>query len=354
MLSLENNGNAVIILPNRFFSDEHHEAITLKKKLLSDFNVTKIISLPAGVFLPYTAVKTSILFFSKNGPTKQILVHDASTQYKITKSNPFSISNTQEIISSLSQNNNSQSTWLLNHDELQSNYNFLERPEFYRERLNFNTSLEDIDSLDNNLSNFDDVLFSLKNDIKRLKDDLDQIRTSNTSIKYNLDDILIIKAGLLLQKNNFSEKGEVPVFGGNGIIGYTNEAKEFGETIVIGKVGALCGNVRYCNGDIWVTNNSMVVKNRKDDVVYMPYLAKLLNAMELRKLSSGTAQQYITVRHIKSIDIKLPSIEIQIKIDNLLHQIENKINSMIKLRDKINSCSIHIMNDITCNLQIIK
>jgi type I restriction enzyme M protein len=78
--------------------------------LLSDFNVTKIISLPAGVFLPYTAVKTSILFFSKNGPTKQILVHDASTQYKITKSNPFSISNTQEIISSLSQNNNSQST----------------------------------------------------------------------------------------------------------------------------------------------------------------------------------------------------------------------------------------------------
>lgn len=354
MLSLENNGNAVIILPNRFFSDEHHEAITLKKKLLSDFNVTKIISLPAGVFLPYTAVKTSILFFSKNGPTKQILVHDASTQYKITKSNPFSISNTQEIISSLSQNNNSQSTWLLNHDELQSNYNFLERPEFYRERLNFNTSLEDIDSLDNNLSNFDDVLFSLKNDIKRLKDDLDQIRTSNTSIKYNLDDILIIKAGLLLQKNNFSEKGEVPVFGGNGIIGYTNEAKEFGETIVIGKVGALCGNVRYCNGDIWVTNNSMVVKNRKDDVVYMPYLAKLLNAMELRKLSSGTAQQYITVRHIKSIDIKLPSIEVQIKIDNLLHQIENKINSMIKLRDKINSCSIHIMNDITCNLQIIK
>ncbi|WP_316537489.1 restriction endonuclease subunit S [Klebsiella grimontii] len=147
---------------------------------------------------------------------------------------------------------------------------------FYRERLNFNISLEDIDSLDNNLSNFDDVLFSLKNDIKRLKDDLDQIRTSNTSIKYNLDDILIIKAGLLLQKNNFSEKGEVPVFGGNGIIGYTNEAKEFGETIVIGKVGALCGNVRYCNGDIWVTNNSMVVKNRKDDVVYMPYLAKLL------------------------------------------------------------------------------
>ncbi|ELI8805767.1 N-6 DNA methylase [Klebsiella michiganensis] len=354
MLSLENNGNAVIILPNRFFSDEHHEAITLKKKLLLDFNVTKIISLPAGVFLPYTAVKTSILFFSKNGPTKQILVHDASTQYKITKSNPFSISNTQEIISSLSQNNNSQSTWLLNHDELQSNYNFLERPEFYRERLNFNTSLEDIDSLDNNLSDFDDVLFSLKNDIKRLKDDLDQIRTSNTSIKYNLDDILIIKAGLLLQKNNFSEKGEVPVFGGNGIIGYTNEAKEFGETIVIGKVGALCGNVRYCNGDIWVTNNSMIVKNRKDDVVYMPYLAKLLNAMELRKLSSGTAQQYITVRHIKSLDINLPSIEIQKKIDHLLYQIEHRINSMIKLRDKINSCSIHIMNDVTCNLQIIK
>ncbi|MFJ2976388.1 N-6 DNA methylase [Kluyvera sp. NPDC087067] len=354
MLSLENNGNAVVILPNRFFSDEHHEAITLKKRLLSDFNVTKIISLPAGVFLPYTAVKTSILFFSKNGHTKQILVHDASTQYKITKSNPFNITHTQEIISSLSQNKNSPWTWVLNHEDLQSNYNFLVRPELHRERLSFNISLENINSLDENLNNFDEMLFSLKNDIKQLKDDLDHARTSNTSIKYNLEDLLIIKAGLLLQKNNLSEKGGVPVFGGNGIIGYTNEAKEFGETIVIGKVGALCGNVRYCNGDIWVTNNSMVVKSRKDDVVYMPYLAKLLNAMELRKLSSGTAQQYITVRHIKSIDINLPSIEIQKKIDYLLYQIEHKINLMINLRDKINSCSIHIMNDITCNLQIIK
>ena len=354
MQSLENNGNAAIILPNRFFSDVQHEAITLKKKLLSDFNVTKIISLPAGVFLPYTAVKTSILFFSKNGHTQKILVHDASNQYKITKLNPFNIIHTQEIISSLSQNKNSPWTWVLNNEDLQSNYNFLERPEIHRERLNFNISLENIDSLDENLSNFDDVLFSLKNDIKKLKVDLDHARTSNTSIKYNLDDLLIIKAGLLLQKNNLSEEGEIPVFGGNGVIGYTNEAKESGETIVIGKVGALCGNVRYCNGDIWVTNNSMIVKNRKDDIVYMPYLAKLLSAMELRKLSSGTAQQYITVRHIKSIDINLPSIEIQIKIDYLLCQIENKINSIVKLRDKINSCSIHIMNDITCNLQIIK
>ncbi|EDT7500996.1 N-6 DNA methylase, partial [Salmonella enterica subsp. enterica] len=338
----------------RFFSDENHEAITLKKKLLSDFNVTKIISLPAGVFLPYTAVKTSILFFSKSGHTKKILVHDASTQYKITKSNPFNISHTQEIISSLAQNKNSPRTWILNYEDLSSNYNFLERPETHSERLNFNISLEQIDSLDDNLNVFDDVLFSLKNDIKQLKNDLDNVRTSSTSIKYKLNDILIIKTGLLLQKNNLSEEGKIPVFGGNGIIGYTNKAKEFGETIVIGKVGALCGNVRYCNGDIWVTNNSMIVKNRKDDIVYMPYLAKLLKAMELRKLSSGTAQQYITVRHIKSIDINLPSIEIQIKIDALLCQIENKINTMVKLKEKINSCSIHILNDIVCNLQIIK
>ncbi|EAA4085235.1 hypothetical protein DO628_25750, partial [Salmonella enterica subsp. salamae] len=169
MLSLENNGNAVVILPNRFFSDENHEAITLKKKLLSDFNVTKIISLPAGVFLPYTAVKTSILFFSKSGHTKKILVHDASTQYKITKSNPFNISHTQEIISSLAQNKNSPRTWILNYEDLSSNYNFLERPETHSERLNFNISLEQIDSLDDNLNVFDDVLFSLKNDIKQLK-----------------------------------------------------------------------------------------------------------------------------------------------------------------------------------------
>lgn len=36
---------------------------------------------------------------------------------------------------------------------------------------------------------------------------------------------------------------------------------ENGENIIIGKVGALCGNVRYVQGDIWVTNNSLIIKN---------------------------------------------------------------------------------------------
>ncbi|MBN2541641.1 restriction endonuclease subunit S [bacterium] len=46
--------------------------------------------------------------------------------------------------------------------------------------------------------------------------------------------------------------GEIPIYGGNGIMGYTNQKNYEYETIIIGRVGAYCGSVYYENKPIWV------------------------------------------------------------------------------------------------------
>uniref|UniRef100_UPI002379E6B2 restriction endonuclease subunit S n=1 Tax=Escherichia coli TaxID=562 RepID=UPI002379E6B2 len=90
--------------------------------------------------------------------------------------------------------------------------------------------------------------------------------------RLKVGNIAIVKSGNLLQKNRLLPTGPIPVYGGNGVIGYNNEAMINGENIIIGKVGALCGNVRYVQGDIWVTNNSLIIKNYSPNKVLTPYL----------------------------------------------------------------------------------
>ncbi|EEX1868623.1 restriction endonuclease subunit M, partial [Escherichia coli] len=122
---------------------------------------------------------------------------------------------------------------------------------------------------------------------------------------------------------------------GNGVIGYNNEAMENGENIIIGKVGALCGNVRYVQGDIWVTNNSLIIKNYSPNKVLTPYLAKLLSTLNLRRLAVGTAQQYLTTTQIKHVEVSIPPLTTQYKLNIWLDELDNTLEQYNNLIEKI-------------------
>jgi type I restriction enzyme M protein len=64
MANLSKGGRAAVIVPEGVLFRSGPDA-TLRQKLLSEFNVHTILSLPAGCFLPYTAVKTNVLFFTR-------------------------------------------------------------------------------------------------------------------------------------------------------------------------------------------------------------------------------------------------------------------------------------------------
>lgn len=86
-------GRAAVVLPDGFLFGEGVKT-TIKEELLKDFNLHTIVRMPKGVFSPYTGINTNILFFDKNGPTKQVwfFEHPYPEGYKsYSRSKPLTI-----------------------------------------------------------------------------------------------------------------------------------------------------------------------------------------------------------------------------------------------------------------------
>ena len=70
MYRLKQNGRAAVILPDGFLFGTDNAKVSIKKKLLSEFNLHTVVRMPGSVFSPYTSITTNILFFDRTGPTK--------------------------------------------------------------------------------------------------------------------------------------------------------------------------------------------------------------------------------------------------------------------------------------------
>ena len=71
MYRLKKNGRAAVILPDGFLFGTDNIKVSIKKKLLGEFNLHTIIRLPPSVFAPYTSITTNILFFDNTHPTEE-------------------------------------------------------------------------------------------------------------------------------------------------------------------------------------------------------------------------------------------------------------------------------------------
>ncbi|RMX10993.1 restriction endonuclease subunit S [Vandammella animalimorsus] len=132
-----------------------------------------------------------------------------------------------------------------------------------------------------------------------------------------------------LISNERTEEMLVPVVGGNGVLGYTCKAI-IEDALVIGRVGALCGNVHFIHGPVWVTDNALLVQAA---TCFDPrYLREILQLMKLNKLANQSAQPLITGEMVKSQIAPVPPIQEQKKI---LQSLENKFGVGARLFDEI-------------------
>ena len=92
-----------------------------------------------------------------------------------------------------------------------------------------------------------------------------------------LGEVFKLKSGMT-RPCDTSESGNYPIYGGNGILGYTNEKNFDIETIIIGRVGEYCGVVYIASGG-WVTDNALyvVVKKRDYNNLFLCYLLNYVN-----------------------------------------------------------------------------
>jgi type I restriction enzyme S subunit len=120
-----------------------------------------------------------------------------------------------------------------------------------------------------------------------------------------LEDCFKMKSGDNLTAKDMIE-GEYPVFGGNGIAGYHNDYNLSGSNVIIGRVGALCGNVRHITKNIWLTDNAFKVVNSNFDFDHS-FLTYLLNHKDLRGYARQAAQPVISNSSLKDVVLRFPN-----------------------------------------------
>ena len=116
--------------------------------------------------------------------------------------------------------------------------------------------------------------------------------------------------------------GDYPVYGGNGIVGYHHEYNLDGNNIIIGRVGALCGNVRNIEGKAFITDNAFILTKKIDnDNVFLLHLLRIHN---LRKYAREAMQPVISNAGLKNIDIIITPIALQQEFADKIEAIEKK------------------------------
>ena len=101
MYRLKKNGRAAVILPDGFLFGTDNAKLSIKKKLLSEFNLHTVIRLPGSVFSPYTSITTNLLFFDNTGPTKETWFYrlDMPEGYKhFSKTKPIKLEHFNPVI----------------------------------------------------------------------------------------------------------------------------------------------------------------------------------------------------------------------------------------------------------------
>ena len=102
--------------------------------------------------------------------------------------------------------------------------------------------------------------------------------------QYKLGDVCSrLRSGKGIKTESVSNTGLYPVIGGNGVRGYTDESNFKGECAVIGRQGAYCGNVRFYEGEAYMTEHAVVVVG--NELADTRFLACLLSLMHLGLLN---------------------------------------------------------------------
>lgn len=123
--------------------------------------------------------------------------------------------------------------------------------------------------------------------------------------------------------------GKYPVFGGNGLRGYTDRSNFEGECAIIGRQGAFCGNVRYFSGAAYMTEHAVVLcANEKNDTRYLAYLLSIMN---LGRLSGQSAQPGLSVKSLEKQIVSLPSLSKQRVVADTLYVLDEKIENNSKI-----------------------
>lgn len=145
-----------------------------------------------------------------------------------------------------------------------------------------------------------------------------------------LGEIYDMKAGKSIPASEISsvktEEFQYPCYGGNGLRGYVSIFNQEGEKVLIGRQGALCGNVCFAENLFYATEHAVVVS---DKGYCLPrYSFYLLTMMDLNQYKTAGAQPGLSVSRLEKISIPVPPLSEQKRIISILDKFESLVNDL--------------------------
>ena len=158
--------------------------------------------------------------------------------------------------------------------------------------LNILKTLEDKIILNEKINN------NLEQQVQTIFDDMfPDIFSLNANA--TLQDLIVFTNG----KKRPETIGNIPVYGGNGVLAYTDESNA-NNCVIIGRVGAYCGNTFLCLDKCWTSDNAIQAKSRNESSPLFIYY--LLRNASLFSRHIGTGQPLMTQGILNAIPIKYP------------------------------------------------
>ncbi|MCX2741995.1 restriction endonuclease subunit S [Pontibacter anaerobius] len=160
-----------------------------------------------------------------------------------------------------------------------------------------------------------------------------------------LEDICdTFKSGESITSKDIADSGEYPVYGGNGLRGYTTKYTHDGFYTLIGRQGALCGNINRVYGKSYISEHAIAVStNNSSDT---EWLAQKLDYMNLNRLSESSAQPGLAVNKLLRLKLKVPVLHEQQKIASFLSAVDEKIKQLSKKKELLKKYKKGVMQQL--------
>lgn len=152
-----------------------------------------------------------------------------------------------------------------------------------------------------------------------------------------LGEIFLLQSGKNIKAENIhheqTESYTYPCYGGNGIRGFVDFFNSEGDFPIIGRQGALCGNINRARGKFYATEHAVLTATfANTDVSWACYFLKALN---LNQYATATAQPGLAVSKINYVLIPLPPLAEQYRIVNKIEELQPDIDAYDKAQTKL-------------------
>ena len=159
-----------------------------------------------------------------------------------------------------------------------------------------------------------------------------------------LGDLCSLKSGLGITSKDIDDSSAYRCFGGNGLRGYTQKYTHDGNYVLIGRQGALCGNIQYVSGRFFASEHALVATLSKFSNAM--WLAVYLERMNLNQYSESSAQPGLSAEKLRILKLITPTNEEQTAIATILSDMDNELQALTQKLEKAHALKQGMMQQL--------